>query len=144
LPLARLVGTEGKVLAVDSQAGMIKRLSRKAKRTGLLGRLEPRLCTSDSLELDDYEAQVDFALAFAVVHEVPDASNLFREILCVLKPAGRLLLAEPRGHVSEADFEATITAAETAGFNSLSHPGIRRSRTVLLEKMVLDPGGSSS
>ena len=134
LPMVRLVGPEGKVLAVDSQAGMIKALRKKAKRAGLLDRVEPRLCSSTSLELADYQGQIDFALAFAVVHEVPDPSGLFQEIYQTLKPAGRFLVAEPRGHVTPKDFEVMVVAAEKIGFEDLARPNIRRSLTVLMEK----------
>ncbi len=134
LPLARLVGPEGKVLAVDSQEGMINVLRKKTKRAGLLDRVEPRLCSSTSLELADYQGQIDFALAFAVVHEVPDASNLFQEIYEALKPAGRLLVAEPQGHVTPKNFEVIVAAAEKTGFKDLARPRIRKSLVTLLEK----------
>lgn len=134
LPMARLVGPEGKVLAVDSQAGMVNALRKKVKRAGLMERLEARLCSPASLELADFREQVDFVLAFAVVHEVPAASNLFEEIFQALKPAGRLLLAEPRGHVTPKEFEVTVAAAEKAGFESVSRPSVRRSLAVLMQK----------
>ena len=134
LPLARLVGPGGKVLAVDAQAGMINALRKKAKRAGLLDRLEPRLCSSTSLDLTGYQGRIDFALAFAVVHEVPDPSNLFRELYDLLKPNGRLLLVEPRGHVPPKIFETTVAAAKQTGFKDLDRPRIRRSLAALLKK----------
>jgi ubiquinone/menaquinone biosynthesis C-methylase UbiE len=134
LPLARLVGPSGKVLAVDVQAGMINALSKRAKRAGLMEQLEPRLGSAASLGLTDYQGRIDFALAFAVVHEVPDPANLFTELFTLLKPGGRLLLSEPAGHVAQPAFEAMIATAREAGFQVVDRPAIRRSRSSLLKK----------
>jgi len=41
---------------------------------------------------------------------------------------------EPGGHVSEQDFETTISAAEQNGFKVIDRPKIGRSRAVLLGK----------
>jgi 2-polyprenyl-3-methyl-5-hydroxy-6-metoxy-1,4-benzoquinol methylase len=134
LPLARLVGPRGSVICVDLQQPMLARLQQRARKAGLLERIETRLCQRDSLGLADLRGAVDFALAFAVVHEVPDPSRLFRETYEALKPAGRLLLAEPKGRVSQSDFAATVSVAEHAGFSVIGTPRVRRSRAALLEK----------
>lgn len=134
LPLARMVGGRGKVVCVDLQAKMLESLEKRARRAGLSDRIETRICQQDSLGLGDVAEEVDFALAYAVVHEVPDASKFFSEAYGSIKPSGRLLLAEPKGHVSEEDFEITIAAAKQSGFSVVGDPEIRRSRTTLLEK----------
>jgi len=72
LELARLVGPTGRVVAVDVQPKMLARLKRRAAKAGLLARLDIRVAKPDSLGIDDASV-ADFALAFAVVHEVPDA-----------------------------------------------------------------------
>ena len=43
-------------------------------------------------------------------------------------------VVEPKGHVSEKDFEITISIAEQNGFNVIDSPKIGRSRTVLFGK----------
>lgn len=43
---------------------------------GLSNRIETRICHHNSLGMDDLEEEIDFTLAAAVVHEVPDASAL--------------------------------------------------------------------
>ena len=134
LPLARLVGPEGKVVCVDLQEKMVRSLARRARKAGLSDRIEARSCRQDSLGLDDLEGQVDFALAFALVHEVPDPAGLFGEICETLKPSGRLLMAEPRGRVSAHGFDASVSLAEQNGFGVVTRPRIARSRAVLLEK----------
>lgn len=140
LPLARLVGPAGKVVCVDLQEKMIRSLEKRAGKAGLSDRIEARPCAQDSLGLDDLAAQLDFALAFAVVHEVSDAARLFREIQAALKPNARLLLAEPKGRVSAEDFEASLELARQNGFAALERPRIARSRAVLLEKQVARRG----
>ncbi|MCK4467887.1 MAG: hypothetical protein KAU60_06000, partial [Desulfobacterales bacterium] len=72
--------------------------------------------------------------ASAVVHEVPDAHTFFSQIYETIKPTGTFLVVEPKGHVSEKDFEITISIAEQNGFNVIDSPQIDRSRTALLGK----------
>ena len=82
--------------------------------------------------VSDIDGEIDFALAFALVHEVPDKERLFSEIYDSMKQSGKLLLAEPRGHVSEREFEKTVSMAQSAGFEVLRDLEIRRSHAVLL------------
>jgi len=134
LPMARMVGSQGKVICVDLQEKMIKALQKRAQKVGLLGRIETKISDPDSLGFDYLKEEIDFALAFAVVHEVPDAANFFSAIYTTLKPAAKLLAAEPSGHVSEQDFVTTISIAEQNGFKVIDSPYIGRSRAVLLGK----------
>jgi ubiquinone/menaquinone biosynthesis C-methylase UbiE len=134
LPMAALVGPTGKVVCADLQEGMLEALKRRARKAGLAERLEIRLCTPDTMNLGGWEGRVDFALAFAVAHEVPDQARFFAEIQAVLKPAGSLLLAEPKGHVRPADFEQTLVAAAAAGLTPTGAPETHRSYTALLRK----------
>ena len=134
LPLARMVGPEGKVIAVDVQAGMIDKLAKRARKAGVSNRIAARVCPPAALGLEEFNGKIDFVLAFAAVHEVPDASHFFREVSTLLKPAGKLLLAEPKGHVSDSKFKATLTIAEQDGFRILQPLRIFRSYGNLLEK----------
>jgi len=134
LPLAEMVGPNGKVICVDLQKKMVRSLEKRAQKAGLSGRIETLICHDDSLGLDDIEEKIDFALAFAVVHEVPDTAGFFSEIHKAMKPASRLLVIEPKGHVSEKDFETTVSIAEQNGFTLIDTPEIKRSRAVLLER----------
>jgi 2-polyprenyl-3-methyl-5-hydroxy-6-metoxy-1,4-benzoquinol methylase len=134
LPMAEIVGPGGRVICIDMQERMIRSLRKRADRAGLSGRVETRTCSPDSLGIEDLEGAVDFALAYAVVHEVRDASRFLAEIAAALAPGGRLLIAEPRGHVSEEALEKTASAAEGAGLSLVDRPALKRSRTALLEK----------
>jgi ubiquinone/menaquinone biosynthesis C-methylase UbiE len=134
LPLAEMVGPGGKVVCVDLQEKMLQALVKRAVKAGLRDRIAPRLCPKRRLGLEDLRGTVDFALAFAVVHEVPEAPAFFSEIYETLKQGGRSLVAEPRGHVSRQDFDRCISVAENAGFRIAERPRIKRSRSILLGK----------
>lgn len=134
LPMAELVGEKGHVVCVDLQERMIKGLRRRAARRGLTERMEFRVCSSATLGLDDLAGTIDFALAFAVVHEVPDARKLFTEIHSSLKHTGLLLVSEPTGHVSEPAFQETLSIAQSVGFVVTDSPRIRRGHSILLRK----------
>jgi ubiquinone/menaquinone biosynthesis C-methylase UbiE len=133
LEAARRVGPSGRVVAVDLQERMLSALRRRAARAGLAERIEARRAGADSLGVDDLAGRVDLVLAFAVVHELPDAARFFAEARRALRPGGRLFFAEPAGHVPAATFEAALQAAERAGFRRAPGPAVRRSLTALLE-----------
>lgn len=132
LPLAKLVGETGRVVCVDLQEKMIKGLVKRALKAGLYYRIDARMCHQNSFGLSDIAGKIDFALVFALVHEVPDKERLFAEIFKTMKQTGELLLAEPKGHVSKLDFETTVSIAQSAGFEVLRDLELRRSRAVLL------------
>ncbi|MFH2000285.1 MAG: methyltransferase domain-containing protein [Planctomycetota bacterium] len=135
LPLARLVGPTGRVICVDLQQKMLDACLRRARRKKLDSRIETRLCTSGSLGINDLAGRIDFALAFAVVHETADPSRLFFEIHVALKPGSRVLVAEPKGHVSKKSFEKSIAKAEACGFDLVESPAISRSHAAILESI---------
>jgi ubiquinone/menaquinone biosynthesis C-methylase UbiE len=134
LPFARMVGSNGKVICVDVQEGMIRSLKKRAQKAELSDRIETRLCQPDSLGIADLRENIDFAVALAVVHEVPDVPGFFSETHETIKPAGKLLVAEPKGHVSEEEFDATVAHAEQNGFEAIETPRIGRYRAILFEK----------
>jgi ubiquinone/menaquinone biosynthesis C-methylase UbiE len=137
LPLARRVGS-GRVVAVDVQARMLEALRRRAKRAGFSQRIETRLAPPESLNVKDLDGQFDFVLAVAVVHELPSAENFFREAQAALKPGGRLLLAEPEGHVKQEKFEEELAFAAMAGLALIARPAIKR---CLAAEFVKKSGG---
>jgi len=129
VPMARMVGATGSVVAVDIHSGMLERTRKRAVRAGVSGRIRLHLAEKDRLGLD---VRADFALVFWMAHEVPDPGRLFAEIRDALKPEGRLLLVEPRMHVTEDAFAGLVGAAEGAGFVREGEERIRLSRAVVL------------
>lgn len=132
LPLARLVGPAGRVVAVDVQPRMLAALARRARKAGLADRVETRLAAPDTLGLADRAGAFDVAFALHVVHEVPDAARLFTELRAALAPGGRVVFVELRGHVRPERFEESLSAAAAAGFAIERHPGGRRRLAALL------------
>lgn len=116
LPLARMVGPSGRVIAVDIQPRMLAVLARRAGKAGLSDRIEIRSASTEGLGVGDLDHSVDFAAALHVVHEMPHPGAFFDEVRQALKPGGRLLVVEPKGHVSTEAFSQMVTLSEHAGF----------------------------
>ncbi len=116
LPLARMVGPHGRVVAVDIQPKMLSVLNRRAQRAGLSNRIELRQAEAERLGVEHLSGKVDFATALYMVHEVPDPGSFFSEIWEALKRGGSLFVVEPKYHVSQKQFEETLAIAEKIGF----------------------------
>ena len=134
LELARLAGPAGRVVAVDVQPKMLNALRRRATRRGLAERIETRLAAGEGLPVADLAGRVDFALAFAMVHEVPDQDRFFADVAAALKPGAAALLAEPGGHVSAGDFAATLGTAAAHRLDVTDRPVIAGSHAATLVK----------
>ena len=131
LPMARLVGESGHVVCVDLQEKMLRAVKKRATRAGLIDRIELRVSTPVSVCIDDLVEKVDFALVFAVVHEVPDAKQFLLEIQRSLRKSGLLLFSEPAGHVSREAFEGTLATAQMLGFRIVDSPKIKGNHSSL-------------
>lgn len=137
LPLAEMVGVEGRVLAMDLQQEMLDMARRRAKRRGVNDNIEFRRCDPNRLGLRE---AVDFALAFWMVHEVSDPRALLLEIKAHLKPEGALLVVEPKVHVTPSCFEATASLARAIGFRVAPGPKVFFSRAILCSTSASSPG----
>ena len=129
IPLARMVGPGGRVIAVDIQPKMLGALQKRARRAAVDQRIAIHLCKPDSLGLD---VKADFALAFWMIHEVPNPFSFFKEMKSVLKASGKLLVSEPTLHVTAKMFAESIEIAISNGFKVLAEPKIFLSRSALL------------
>jgi ubiquinone/menaquinone biosynthesis C-methylase UbiE len=133
LELARLVGPQGRVVAIDLQEKMLAALRRRAGRAGLADRIETRCCTHDDLGIGDLAGRVDFAMLIHVVHEVSDQDRFLRTVHAALKPGGGVLFVEPRGHVSAEAFQASLARAAGIGF-TIAEPAQGKELRVLLRR----------
>jgi ubiquinone/menaquinone biosynthesis C-methylase UbiE len=134
LGMARLVGPNGRVVSVDTDAESIATLKERAARAKLSERIEARVCTEQDLGIHDLAGQIDFALAIYVVHHAADPAGLMRNVHGALKPGGTLMVVEPRHHASPAECQATESAAQAAGFKVIDHPQLWRDWAVRFEK----------
>ncbi len=131
LALARMVGPSGRVIAVDLQEQMLRRVRKRADRAGLSSRIELHQCAPETLGVS---SPADFILSFWMVHEVKDRPGFLRELRGLMNPQARFLVAEPRLHVSAKDVQRTVDLAEEAGLTVIDHPKIGMSRTVLFKR----------
>lgn len=130
LPMAEMVGESGRVIAADLQEGMLAKIRDKIAGTELRRRIVLRTYTGN----EALSEQVDFILAFYVVHEIPDQEAFFRHMASILRPGARLLLVEPPFHVSKEAFEKTVERAGLAGFKPVERPVLLLSKAVVLER----------
>ena len=135
LPLARMVGPQGRVIAVEIQKKMLSVLDRRARKAGLLDRIELRQIGDETLGFEDLLDKVDFATALHVVHEVPDQASFFKQVWQTLKLEGKLLVIEPKGHVSTEQFRQTLAAAKKTGFKQDALSSKIGGRVALLTKL---------
>jgi ubiquinone/menaquinone biosynthesis C-methylase UbiE len=131
LAMARMVGPEGRVIAIDMQQEMLDTVKTKSDRLGLSDRIRFHRCKPDSLGLEE---KAGFILSFYMVHEVPDRDAFFREIGGLLGPGGKYLVVEPDFHVSREAFDDTLRHAEKAGFVVEKQPKVLLSRAALLRR----------
>jgi len=134
LPLARLVGPDGRVVCVDCQQRMLDGLQRRARRANVEAVIEPRLAENGDFGLASDRDRFDFAIALAVMHEVPDQAAAFSALHVALRPGVRLLFAEPTGHVDRRSFDAEIDLARRVGFTVAEHLQFRRCHAAALQK----------
>ena len=128
---AELVGEAGRVISVDIQEKMLEKVEVKIKRKGLGRIVETHLAKQTDIDL---AANVDFALAMFMVHETPDKEEFFSQVREVLKDGSKMLVAEPKGHVSNSGIEEQIAYAVNAGFRFVARKKINFfSRGYLLE-----------
>lgn len=86
-----LTGSEGKVLGLDLTDAMRKKLEKNAS---ILGVHNVTLMAGDAEDIPLPDASVDVVTSNGVLNLVPDKSSAFAEIFRVLKPGGRVQLAD--------------------------------------------------
>ena len=131
LAMARMVGESGLVIAADLQPEMLDMVRQRAQKAGLIDRFEFHKCRDDGIGL---KTELDFAVAFYMVHETPDARAFVAEVFSLLKPGGRFFVAEPKFHVSRQLFENMIREAREDGLHVVLKPRVLLSRAVVFEK----------
>ncbi|GEM_PF-315634 len=95
VPLARFVGREGKVLAMDINPAFLEELKRKLdspQHSDVRNTIDVILASAHDLPLAD--GSVDICLMVTVLQEIPDRVRALREVFRVLKPGGILAVTE--------------------------------------------------
>ncbi|MBD0693575.1 SAM-dependent methyltransferase [Streptomyces sp. CBMA123] len=84
--------TRARVLGVSISPTQVDRATQKARDAGLSGRLD--FIRADAMDLPCEPETFDAAWAIEMLFHVPDRLQVLREIRRVLKPGGRLVLAD--------------------------------------------------
>jgi len=134
LPMARMTGENGRVIAVDIQDRMLAALEKRANKAGLGDRIIRHKAQTDSMDISAHGGSVDLAVAIHVVHELKDPRTFFSEVREALKPGGKFLIVEPKGHVSSEAFDQTRSLAAVLGFTEDSLPVKIRGRSTLFSR----------
>jgi 2-polyprenyl-3-methyl-5-hydroxy-6-metoxy-1,4-benzoquinol methylase len=129
IPMCKLVGKEGRVIAIDIQERMLSALQMRALKKGLASNLTTKLSRPNDFGVD---VAADFVLAFWMVHEVPDHMRFFMNVKKIMKPQASLLIAEPVFHVTKKHFFNTLQTAQKIGFRIVDRPEISFSYAALL------------
>ena len=88
---ASLVGPTGQVIGLDMTDAMLEKATAWQQRLGLR-QLEFRKGLAEEIPLDDGSA--DVVISNGVINLTPDKSRVFREIRRLLRPGGRLQIAD--------------------------------------------------
>ncbi len=109
LPLARAVGAQGQVLAVDLQPAMLEQVAAKARTQGLENVRTQAAALGQGLLAAE---QHDRAVMAAVLGEIPDRQAALADIFQSLCPGGLLAVAEL---VFDPHFQRRTSVEKLAG-----------------------------
>lgn len=88
---ARRVGPDGRAIGVDMTDGMVERARQSAEAAGFR---QVEIRKGDATALPVADASIDVVSSNGVLNLVPEKERGFAEIMRVLKPGGRLHLAD--------------------------------------------------
>ena len=131
VPIAVVVGPQGRVLAVDMQPRMLERARAKAAAAGV--------ANIEFLQAGLGEGRVpagrfDRALLSWVLGEILDRPRALREIFAALKPGGFLLVSEVLADPHYQSLAKVKELAEACGFRPGVRHGNRCQYSLALEK----------
>lgn len=133
IDMAKMVGENGMVTAVDLQEHMLLKVKRKAVKHGVLDRMEFHQCESNIIGLN---RKVDFILAYYMIHETPNPKRILAELKDMLKTSGKLLIVEPKMHVSKNLFDTMLSEAEDVDLSVMDLPKGKGGRSVLFTRKI--------
>lgn len=112
--MARMVGKEGTVHAVDLQAPLLEQARRRVEQSDLGERV--KFYAQGAYELPLADSSVDVAVLIAVLGEIPDRLRALAELRRVLKPGARLAVSEELPDPAYVPMQLARAWSEAAGF----------------------------
>jgi len=131
IPVAKQVGQQGEVVAIDIQPGMLRRAQEKAQAANLTN---IRFLQVGAGEGKLEHSQTDRALLVTVLGEVPDREAALKEIFDALKPGGILSVTEIIFDPHFQSRDTVLRLAGAVGFREKMFFGNRTAFTLNLEK----------
>jgi ubiquinone/menaquinone biosynthesis C-methylase UbiE len=129
--LARAVGTEGEVVALDVQAEMLRKAKEKAATSGLQNITFVHSALGEGKLAAN---RFDRALLVTVVGEIPNRQSAFGEIFRALKPGGILSVTEMIFDPHYQTRKSVLKLAVETGFREKAFFGNWMAYTLHLEK----------
>jgi len=131
IPIAKIIGSQGEILAVDMQAEMLSKIKEKAKKANLsnIRYLETKIGKKTLIQ-DHF----DRALLISVLGEIPDKEKCLQEVFHALQPGGILIIAET---IFDPHFQSknkVFSLVTKIGFRLIETSGNFLSYNMLLEK----------
>jgi ubiquinone/menaquinone biosynthesis C-methylase UbiE len=114
--VARAVGTEGRVCALDIQAAMLRRLRQKLSRPEHQDIQNVELYEKSAYDLPFDDGIFDVVYMITVLQEIPDPRRALAEAKRVLKAGGKLAVSE---FLPDPDYplrSTTVSIGQAAGF----------------------------
>ena len=136
--VARAVGEQSKVYAVDIQPAMLKQLERKLPETENqdISNIELKQVSAYDLPFED--ESLDLVYMVTVLQEILDRGKVLREIKRVLKPGGILAVTE---FLPDPDYplrSTTIKICQREGFILDGNLGNLWNYTVRFRRLLLE------
>ncbi len=131
IPIARQIGPQGEVVALDIQAGMLRRAQERAQAAQLAN---IRFLQGGAGEGKLEHGQYDRALLVTVLGEIQDRERALQEIYAALKPGGILSVTEIIFDPHFQRRDTVLRLAGAAGFQEKKFFGNRIAFTMSLEK----------
>ncbi len=128
-------GIVGEAHATDISPGMVTACTDNGRRLGI--EVHGRVADAEALPYDDHS--FDAVIGHAVVHHLPDLDTSFKELLRVLRPGGRLVLAGEPTRTGDRIAAVFKRAARAGVFAAAAVAGHER---VLAEQPPLSPAAA--
>lgn len=94
LPIARMIGEEGTIYALDLQEGLLHKVKNEGIRMGLSNIKTLEVDLEDETLLPIKENYLDAAVVANILFQLTNKENIIKKINAVLRPGGKVLVID--------------------------------------------------